>query len=336
MSQYSYLSTPDPEFADVLAKLPPQPALSESGDISLIRAGFKEAVGEHDKHLQSRLPLASAYTMKDHKIPVEGGEIVARCVVPAPSADKSFPVLVWFHGGGWTLGDVHTDDYRLRMLCVALQISIVNVDYRLAPEHVYPTAWDDSYAATKWVVEHTSLLSAALNKGFIVAGCSAGTNLAAHIANRARDDPFFAKTPITGQYLQVPCLLDPEADAGKYKSELLSMEQNKDAPSLTRADIVYFAHQLKIPPSDLGLSLLLQPSHAGLPPLYAQIAGLDPLRDEGLLYAKVLGEAGVKTKVDVYPGVPHGFNFFYSQLRLSAKLESDVDAGVGWLLSLVA
>ncbi|KAL6305735.1 Alpha/Beta hydrolase protein [Sparassis latifolia] len=334
MSQYTYLSTPDPEFVEVLAKLPPQ--LAPSGDVSLMRAGFKEAVGEHNKHLEMRLPPASAYTVKDHTIPVEGAEIVVRCVVPAPSADKTFPVLVWFHGGGWMVGDVHADDYRLRMLCVELQISIVNVDYRLAPEHVYPTAWNDSYAATKWVVEHASILSAVLDKGFIVAGCSAGANLAAHVAYCARDDPFFAKMPITGQCLQAPCLLHPETDAGKYKTELLSMEQNKDSPSLTRAEMVYLAHQLKIPPSDLGLSLLLQPSHAGLPPLYVQIAGWDPLRDEGLLYAKLLREVGVKTKVDVYPGVPHGFHFDYPQLQLSAKWERDVDAGIRWLLSLVA
>lgn len=226
------------------------------------------------------------------------------------------------------------DDYRLRILCVELQISIVNVDYRLAPEHMYPTAWHDAYAATKWVVENQCLLSASIHKGFLVAGFSAGANLAAAVVAMAQDDPSFTTAPITGHLLQCPLLLHPELSTGKYESELLSMEQNANAPSLTRDEIVSLARDVEIPPAEKRFSVVLRDSFHGFPPLYVQVAGWDPLRDEALLYAKLLSEAGVETKVDTYSGVPHGFNFDYPQLKASARYEADYENGLRWLLSL--
>ncbi|GBE85766.1 AB hydrolase superfamily protein [Sparassis crispa] len=227
------------------------------------------------------------------------------------------------------------NDFFLRKLSVEHRLSIVNVDYRLAPEHVYPIPWDDAYAATKWVVRNTSFLSASLAKGFIVAGTSAGANLAAAVACRARDDPFFAETPVTGQVLQVPPLLHPEDPAAeKYSSELLSMEQNKDGPVMTRDGVFAMTRMAKVPLSDSHFSVLLQPSHAGVPPVYMQVAGMDPLRDEGLLYAKLLEQAGVATKVDVYPGVPHGFSNMFPQLTISVKANKDLNDGIRWLLGI--
>ncbi|GBE85768.1 hypothetical protein SCP_0802900 [Sparassis crispa] len=127
--------------------------------------------------------------------------------------------------------------------------------------------------------------------------------------------------------MQVPPPLNPEAPEGeKYRAELLSLEQNKDAPTLTRI--------VGIPKDDRIFSLLLQPSHAGIPPLYLQVNDPDPLRDEGLLYAKLVEEAGVKTKVDIYPGVPHGFQYIAPQITAAVKSSKDFGEGIKWLLSL--
>ncbi|KAL6308619.1 alpha/beta hydrolase fold-domain-containing protein [Sparassis latifolia] len=298
MSQYRHLSTVDPEFA-VIANQFPRDALEH--DVVALREKQRQSNSILQEYLKPRLPRESELRVIDHKVPVENGEITVRSLVPSATAEgKTFPLLVWFHGGGFILGDLDMDDYRLRILCVELQLSIVNVEYRLAPEHRYPVSWNDSYSATKWAVDNALLLSASLDKGFIVAGLSAGANISGYIAHRARDDPFFSKTPLTGHVMQVPPVLNPEApEVEKYGAELLSMEQNKDGPVLTREGIFNFTRITGIPKDDRIFSVLLQPSHAGIPPLYVQINGLDPLRDEGLLYAKLVEEAGVKTRVDM-------------------------------------
>lgn len=224
------------------------------------------------------------------------------------------------------------DDLRLKILCKEAQISIVNVNYRLAPEHPYPIPWDDSYAATKWAAENASILSASLEKGFIVAGLSCGGNLATTIAHRARDDPFFAKTPITGQLLQVPPTLHPDVELEEYKDELLSQHELKNDPLIPLDKQIKFAKWSGAPKTAEGFSVILR-DHKGVPPAFLQIAGMDPLRDEALLFAKLLEQVGTKTKVEVYPGMPHAFSMLYPQLSASRKLDADAVEGVKWLLS---
>ncbi|KAI0916142.1 hypothetical protein AcV5_003163 [Taiwanofungus camphoratus] len=126
---------------------------------------------------------------------------------------------------GWIFGTLDMDDYSLRILCVDLQICIVNVEYRLAPEHSFPTGLNDCYAALKWTSNNQRLLSGSSSIGFLLGGQSAGSNLAAVIARRARDDPFFAKHRITGHILQIPVVLHADAYPEEYKSELLSLSK---------------------------------------------------------------------------------------------------------------
>jgi len=126
------------------------------------------------------------------------------------------------------------DDTYMRRLCVDLQISILNVQYRLAPEFPFPTGINDAYAALKWAAENTSQLSSSPSKGFIVGGLSAGGNFTAVLSRRARDDPFFEGRQLTGQLLQVPVIIHPSAYPEEYKAELNSFEQLKEAPFLTK------------------------------------------------------------------------------------------------------
>ncbi|OBZ73134.1 AB hydrolase superfamily protein B1A11.02 [Grifola frondosa] len=294
----------DPEFAALLAQLPPPPP--ETDDVLVIRDRFNVVLSVYANFNARSLPSETEYRVEDHKVPVDGGEITVRCVIPTPAgaqADTSFPVLFWMHGGGWTVGNIDTDDFYLRILCVDLQISIVNVEYRLAPEHPFPAGLNDCYAALKWVANNAAALHASLSRGFIVAGLSAGANLAAVLAHRALEDPFFKEKRVTGQVMQAPMTVHLHGYPEKYKAELLAMEENKDAPILNRREIEKIARRLQAPPEDPEISPLLYPSHKGLAAAYLQVMTFDPLRDDGLLYEKVLRESGVKTKIDVIPYV---------------------------------
>ncbi|KAI0920681.1 hypothetical protein AcW1_002350 [Taiwanofungus camphoratus] len=331
MSQYSHLSALDPEFAALVAHIP-RPPLPD--DVTPMREMQKSQILTKKERLRSSVPADTEYRIEDNEVPVEGGKILVRCLVPRSSGEEErrLPLLVWYHGGGFVMGSVDNDDFFLRRICVDLQISIVNVGYRLAPEYPFPTGLNDCYAALKWAVNNAPSLSVSLSHGFLIGGLSAGGNMTAVIAHRARDDPFFKDRHITGQLLGVPLLVHHDAHPDKYKSELLSLEQNKDAAMLSR-DVAYkFSGWVQGEPFNPEFSPLLYPSHQGLPPAYLQICGGDILRDEGLLYERLLREAEVKTKLDIYPGLPHAFHNVFPQLSASKKFEKDFSEGIQWLL----
>ncbi|KAI0757822.1 alpha/beta-hydrolase [Daedaleopsis nitida] len=266
---------------------------------------------------------------------VEGGEITVRSLVPTgEDATTTYPVLVWFHGGGWVIGDLDMDDNHLRTLCVKLQLAIVNVDYRLVPEHTFPTAHEDCYSALKWVATHASELRLSLAKGFLVGCDSAGGNLAAATALRARDDPFFAdKHRLTGQYLREPVLLHPEAVPEAYRAELRSYAENADAPLLDSKAMYRCFAMYSGPPTDVRISPVLAGTHAGLPPAYLQIMECDPLRDEGILYEKLPREAGCATRLVRSPRCAHGTHYWFPGIAAAKKIVSDGEDGLKWLLS---
>ncbi|KAF9255046.1 hypothetical protein L218DRAFT_1008990 [Marasmius fiardii PR-910] len=338
MAENAHFSTLDPELALLLGSVTPTP------DENLSVAARKErydkiVVPKAKQNHEPFLPQSSEYTVTDHQIDVaEGVRVLARSITPTPrdGEDGLFPLLFWTHGGGWITGDVHMDDYHHRRTSVDLRISIVSFEYRLAPEHPFPIPPNDSFAGLKYVATHPELFSASLKKGFIVGGPSAGGNIAAVLAHRARDDPFFTRngTPITGQVLQIPCLIHTGAYPDRYKSSLLSMEQNKDAPSLSKPAAELLLSLYNPPPADPDMSPLLLSTHRGLPPAVIQVCGLDPLRDEGILYKKVLQEAGVPVKLEVYPGVPHLYDVLYPSLKQSPKYIQDLREGLRWLLSV--
>jgi acetyl esterase len=227
------------------------------------------------------------------------GAIPLRLYRPAGVADATpLPAYVYFHGGGWVIGDLETHDVLCRQLTAASGASVIAVDYRLAPEHKFPAAADDAWAATRWIVAHASELGLDATR-LAVGGDSAGGNLAAVVALLARD--------AGGPAIRLQVLIYPVTDVLR---ETRSYEDFAEGYMLTRDSMRWFiAHYLKTREDarDWRVSPLRAPSLAGLPPALIVTAGNDPLRDEGEMYAGRLRDAGVLVDYVCYGGMLHGF-----------------------------
>ncbi|KAI0328733.1 hypothetical protein GY45DRAFT_1325871 [Cubamyces sp. BRFM 1775] len=327
-------SQPHLELAPMMQMLPvPPPAYSANVEAS--RQQYKTIFIEISRsHQRPHLPLDESYVTEDHNIPVEGGGIAIRCYRPTANDDDTFPLLVWTHGGGWLFGDLDSDDYYLKHLTVDMRMAIVNVEYRLAPEHPFPVGLNDSYAALKWSVDNAHRIKADLAKGFIVAGQSIGANFTAVLTHRAQQDPTFSKRPVTGQALQMPVTVHPDAVPDELRDTMTAFEQNAHAAGILLASHMRdYYDTLQGPPTHPELSPLLQPSFEGLPPAYVQVCGLDPVRDDGIAYTERLKAAGVPTICDIYPGAPHCFHLVFPDTEIAKKLDDDFRNGIRWLLA---
>ncbi|MFM2067044.1 MAG: hypothetical protein RLZZ584_1953 [Pseudomonadota bacterium] len=237
------------------------------------------------------------------------GAIALRLYRPLGSAAAELlPVLVYFHGGGWVIGDLDTHDTLCRELANASGCAVVAVDYRLAPEHRFPAAVDDALAATRWVARQAATLQLDASR-LAVGGDSAGGNLAAVVCQLARDATRSGSAPALPIALQL--LIYPATDMRRGAP---SHTSNGQGYLLTRETMDYFCGHY-IPPGPAGAgqlddpraSPLLHLDLAGLPPALVLTAGFDPLRDEGLLYADRLSAAGVRCTHVCYERQIHGF-----------------------------
>jgi acetyl esterase len=215
-----------------------------------------------------------------------------------PERGTILPALVYFHGGGWVIGDLDTHDVLCRQLAERAGVAVVAVDYRLAPEHRFPAAVEDAWAATTWIASHAAELG--IDPGALaVAGDSAGGNLAAVMTLLARDRG--------GPGLRFQLLIYPATD---LRAEAPSHHAFADGYLLTRSLIHWFRAQYVREDADLEdwrASPLLAASVAGVPPALVMTAGFDPLRDEGEAYARRLRDAGVTVDYVCYGGMIHGF-----------------------------
>jgi acetyl esterase len=232
----------------------------------------------------------------DRRIPGPAGDVPVR--VYTPNGPAPLPLLVYFHGGGWVLGGLDTHDGICRELANGGGCVVVSVDYRLAPEHKFPAGAEDCYAATQWAAAHAAELGADA-KRMAVGGDSAGGNLAAVVAQMARDR---GGPPIVFQLLVYPVI------AAAFDTQ--SYRDNAEGYLLTAGDMRWFwNHYLGTPTESDNpyASPLRARTLAGLPPALVITAGFDPLRDEGELYAHRLEEGGVPTRLSRYEGMIHGF-----------------------------
>ncbi|PCG97010.1 Alpha/beta hydrolase fold-3 [Penicillium occitanis (nom. inval.)] len=306
---------------------------SYEGPLEQLRAIYnstKRRAAESRKDL-----VADGLRVEDIEIPTPNGDgrigIKLRIYKPVTekSTDSDLPVLIYLHGGGWTLGNLDADDSVCRSACKRCNTVVVSVDYALyllpysvfmqtwliqtrAPEFPYPSAILDVWESLNWVpglIWRLSFQAAVVTRKAITGGI-----------------------PISGTLLQIPVVCHRNCYPSE-EYELQSMHQNKDAPLLSRAALDQFWAYYNPPNiADLQVSPLLAKDFTGFPRTFIQICGLDPLRDEGLAYATKLWGFDVPCSVVVYPGLPHGFNAF-TELPAAKAYHEDMLKGLDELIS---
>lgn len=236
--------------------------------------------------------------VEDRTLPGPGGPIGIRIYWPATGSENA-PVTLFFHGGGFVMGDLDTHDGTARQHAVGADTIVVSVDYRLAPEHPYPAAVEDAWAATRWVAEHGAGLGADATR-IAVAGDSAGGTIAAAIAQRARDE---AGPPIAFQLLWYPSTM--------WDNSLPSFTENADALILDAKAISdfsrWYAGEVDMSDPPAGMAPGRAENLSGLPAGYIAVAGYDPLRDDGIRYGELLAAAGVPVEVHNAETMVHGY-----------------------------
>ncbi|KAH0541477.1 hypothetical protein FGG08_004087 [Glutinoglossum americanum] len=264
-----------------------------------------------------------------------GEKIQARVYTPKPRKSRlgPYPLVVYFRGiGGWVIGDLETEDETCRQIASLSQSVVVNVGYRKAPMFKYPTPLQDCWDAMKWIAENAaSHLQADLRtRGFIVGGTSSGALLATAIAIQSRDKGL--SPPLTGQILRCPLTIHPGA-ISRLPDGLPSLTTKVNYPVLSRELHEQFFALYDVPPEHWTsplVSPLLSRDLSALPPAYIQICDLDPTRDEALRYELRLADSGVRTKSNVYAGMPHSF-WTLPRIRGAADATRDLVLGIKWL-----
>jgi acetyl esterase len=231
-------------------------------------------------------------------LPGPAAALPYRSYTPIDAAPEPLPALVYFHGGGFVIGNLDTHDGLCRQLANASGCSVISIDYRLAPEHKFPAAVEDAYAAARWVAEHARELG--IDPGRIaIGGDSAGANLAAVVCQLAKQRG--------GPKLALQLLLYPATESGVDTPSRVALAEGY---LLEKKSIEWFFQQYVEPgtdPIDPRLSPLLAPDLSGLPPAHIHTAEFDPLVDEGKAYADKLAAAGVEVAYTCHTGMIHHF-----------------------------
>lgn len=281
---------------DALARLEAKPV--HSLDVAAARSQASPADAARIVQWEKRIPSAPEGQIRstDIAIPTEAGPLPARLYTP--EGDGPFPVIVYYHGGGWVIADLNVYDATPRALTAGTGAITVSVEYRHAPEHPFPAAHEDAWAAYAWVVENIHDYNGD-GARVAVAGESAGANLAANVAIRARETQSRAPVhqllvyPVAGSDMSTP-----------------SYQEHAEAKPLGRADMEWFVSHVFPEPAladDSRINLAARDDLAGLPPATVILAEIDPLRSEGEALADALAAAGVQTRSRVFGGVTHEF-----------------------------
>lgn len=239
--------------------------------------------------------------------------------VYTPEGDPPFPVLVYYHGGGWLRGSLDGYDGLCRLLCAEAECLVVSVDYRLAPEHPFPAGFEDCFAATEWAIENAADLQGDPER-VAVGGDSGGGNLAAAVSLAARDQN---GPDIAHQLLIYPAVSSPSL------RWFDSYDENGTGYLLEMDSVEYYYDRYIQSPAHLG-NMYAFPLRArdlgGLPPATLLTAGFDPLRDEGVAYAERLGEAGVAVEHLHYDSQIHAFVSLFEHLDEGREAISEMAA----------
>ncbi|MEU9119865.1 alpha/beta hydrolase [Streptomyces sp. NPDC048506] len=278
-----------PELEPVLAALP---ARSMFGNIPRAREGMRKSMSTRAPYSVPRLTIEDAVATD-----ADGPAVPLRLYRPT-GAPGPLPVVLFFHGGGFVLGDLDSGDRNCAHICVETGALVIAVDYRLAPEHPCPAAVTDAWTALRWTAAHAAELGVDPQR-LAVSGHSAGACLSAGLALRARDE---GGPAIAFQHLLLPAL-DDRADGG-FRAGI-------DDPRVLNAASVTQLWELYLGAGPVDVPPYAVPARAkdlsGLPPAYVQVAGADPLRDDGLAYARRLVDHQVAVELHFVPGAFHLF-----------------------------
>ncbi|KAH8695550.1 Alpha/Beta hydrolase protein [Talaromyces proteolyticus] len=339
MCDFSQYGIPSDEWLRVEASLPPRknlpiPELKQSTNLT------RESIAQNDMKELSR-----QVSLQDYSIPTRDGQHVeARLYRPATLPTyELLPIYIHFHGGGFLFGTLGSEDAICSRIAIQTESAVVNVNYRHTPEFRYPTAWNDAEDALAWVCNHSRLFYGDTQK-LVIGGVSAGAWLTASLVQAVvtSELKLSPEPNILGQVLMIPCLVFRtcyDAQLRQIKNpSVSSYQQANNAPILNEKTRKMFNDLLQIENPDpedrrLNPGLLTAGEAKLLPPTTVGVAGYDPLRDEGLLYGKILAENGVPTNINVFRGVPHGFRRFGEKLSVCKDWDRVVEDGIRWAWS---
>lgn len=293
--------------------------LARSGQQPLHKLGVDKARQEFEtfQQMMSGKP-APVGEILDRTIAGPAGRLRIRIYRPAGSVARLLPTILYFHGGGWTIGSIEAYDLPCRFFCSRSGCAVVAVDYRLAPEHKFPAAVDDAVATFRWLVAEAVSLGIDPAR-VVVAGDSAGGTLAAVVCQLVRGE---ARTPC------LQWLIYPATDMAADTPSRVSCGEGF---LLTRDDMEWFRDQYLNGLGEAGdsrVSPLRADDLSGLPPALIYTAGFDPLRDEGEAYADRLMAAGVKTVHREFDSLIHGFVGMRGAIQAAARAMDDMVAGL--------
>uniref|UniRef100_A0A093V0H6 AB hydrolase superfamily protein B1A11.02 n=1 Tax=Talaromyces marneffei PM1 TaxID=1077442 RepID=A0A093V0H6_TALMA len=333
----------DPELAQTLKKIT-IPAPSPDAEPTRVIAGVRAYMKSQHK------PADPNSGVIEHDIfyPARDGHQLRACVFrPVDQKEAPSPLVVYYHGGGWTIGSPEDTAPACRNLVQTLGVVCVAPSYRQGPEDPFPAGINDAWDGLKWMAAHAvselanADASVSLSAGFVVGGSSAGGSMAAILAHLARDEKASLAAPITGYFLLSPMILPPETFKKfpanwKYKDSYLSRDQDacKQDPILSpQLEKIFHDSAAGDFESPMFVPFIWPTGHAGLPRTYFQVCGMDIVRDEDLIYEQLLREENrVETRLDIYPGMPHTFWNMFGMLTQGKKAKRDFAEGMRWLL----
>lgn len=302
------LGKKDPKYQKAYDTLLETPRPAGPAELRAIYGAVKSANGGNCSSYEDNGRIIS----EDISIPLrDGATTTARLHRRKQAVAEPAPLAVIIHGGGYITGDRFDESWTCQILVEEIGAAALAIEYRLAPEHPFPIPILDVWDAVKWAAQNASTLGAnPTTAGFIVGGNSAGGNMAIVVGHLSKKENF--SPPITGLAIQVPAI-SGEAGLPEYlRPELRSYEGcGVDAPIMNSNDVrMFYGHYNPDYTSHLFNPWAPGVDLSGYPPVFFQIAGMDPLRDEGLLLERHLRqECGVATQLKVYPALPHAFWF---------------------------
>lgn len=330
------LSEPHPFFKEMVRELREKDAAGTEpphsfADVETMKRARADRKALHDK-TYGESPDSIHESVRE--IPMRDGHMSSiRIYQPADQTHKGeWPVVMLSYGGGFVMGENRAPGPYARGICQLYQALVISITYRLAPEHVFPASINDAWDSLQWLGSHATELGGNPSKGFVVGGISAGGNISAVLSQQVVEQGF--SPAITGAWLCVPAIF-PDAShvPSEYAAFYKSYHQNAVVPVLPKAAIDAVREVYKPDGNSKWYNVCkASDAHKGLPPTYIQVDGMDPLRDDGIIYEKMLRAHGVKTRLTAWSGLPHAHSGFWPQEEFSRSAVRDTMKGFGWLL----